>query len=136
MTKICSKCKKKKSLKEFSFKEKRKDRKQSYCKSCQREYSKQHYKNNKGYYKQRNLKKRKEINEWFKKYKDKLKCPCGENRNPCLDFHHPDGRRDKTIPEFVNNMCSIETIEKELETCEVLCANCHRWLHWGEKEGE
>jgi len=45
-----------------------------------------------------------------------------------LEFHH----RDETSKEFaISNSYSVswETIQKELDKCDMLCANCHRELH-------
>lgn len=75
---------------------------------------------------------RKEIKLWFEDFKKNLKCSiCGENHPATLDFHH----RDRKSKEFGINLIvhsghSKEKILKELEKCEVLCANCHRKLHY------
>ena len=42
-TKICSKCKVKKSLSEFGNRSKTKDKKQYYCRECQNAYMRQLY---------------------------------------------------------------------------------------------
>jgi hypothetical protein len=46
-----------------------------------------------------------------------------------LDFHHTDPtQKDFNISE--NGHCrSWESVEKELNKCELLCANCHREEH-------
>ncbi len=49
---------------------------------------------------------------------------CGERDLVVLDFHH----RDKSTKEFdVGNKrsASWETIQSEIDKCDVLCANCH-----------
>ena len=56
-------------------------------------------------------------------------CVCGEARIPCLDYHHKDPK-DKGYN--VNDMIkshSLESIDREINKCMVLCANCHRLLH-------
>ena len=60
--------------------------------------------------------------------KQKRKCSvCGESRTICLDFHHRDpAEKTKQISVLVNSQASIERIQKEIEKCDVLCANCHR----------
>lgn len=50
---------------------------------------------------------------------------CGENDPVVLEFDH---MRDKlkTISDMIRQSYSIEKIEKEMQKCEVRCANCHR----------
>ena len=69
---------------------------------------------------------------------------CGYNKNPkALEFNHIDpstkyrDRNGKTIDisrmalasgkdSLVKSRYSMKTILKEIEKCEILCANCHR----------
>ena len=73
---------------------------------------------------------RKTHNELLNKYKAKYGCvKCGERRFYLLDFHHtdPDGK-DFSISD--KSRCSLETMMKEIEKCDILCANCHREWHY------
>jgi len=73
---------------------------------------------------------RKEIKKWFIEYKSGLKCnKCGENHPAALDFHHK-GDKDKGINFMTHWGYSIVRIKKEMSKCMVLCANCHRKLHY------
>jgi len=69
--------------------------------------------------------------EWFKSLKTTLKCKiCGEDRVPCLDFHHRDfSEKDMNISRYISSW-KIERILKEIAKCDILCSNCHRILHW------
>ncbi len=60
--KICSKCEVEKDIEEFSWDNKAKGYRQSWCKSCMNEYKKQWYQDNKDY-----------CDEYSKKYKEKNK---------------------------------------------------------------
>jgi len=72
-----------------------------------------------------------EIRIWFQKYKEFLKCSiCGENHPATIDFHHKIGKKENGISKMVADGYSIDRIEKELEKCAVLCANCHRKVHF------
>jgi hypothetical protein len=75
---------------------------------------------------------RKEIREWFDSYKTTLKCSeCDESDFECLDFHHKEvDRKINAISNMVGIGYSKENILAEVEKCEVLCANCHRKLHY------
>lgn len=62
-------------------------------------------------------------------YKGK-KCEiCGYDKCiNALEFHHIDGSKDFAISD--GKIRSWERIKKELEKCQLLCANCHREQHW------
>jgi hypothetical protein len=56
---------------------------------------------------------------------------CGYNRNmSALEFHHrdPSGKDGGLDSRLLANR-SIEYITKEVEKCDLLCANCHRETH-------
>lgn len=76
------------------------------------------------------LKKREE----YRKFKEGLKCiRCGEDHIACLDFHHRDpSEKDGTVSSIARNN-STKKVLLEIEKCDILCANCHRKLHyeWG-----
>lgn len=79
---------------------------------------------------------KRKIWDWFKQYKSQKKCEfCDENHSSCLDFHHKDPKEKCfNITEAVRSGRSVKKIEKEIQKCIVLCANCHRKLHWPEQE--
>lgn len=53
---------------------------------------------------------------------------CGEKRIECLDFHHKD-RKTKSFNIGLNwDSVSRERLEAEVAKCQVLCANCHRFI--------
>ena len=54
---------------------------------------------------------------------------CQEKLPPyCLDFHH---LHDKKCRIVEINLCSHVLLIAELAKCVVVCANCHRKIHWG-----
>ncbi len=72
--------------------------------------------------------------EWVKEFKKKCKCQCGESHIATLDFHHIDPmKKEFQITNVVHRGWSIPKIKKEVEKCIVMCANCHRKLHWNIK---
>ena len=92
-------------------------------------YQRYYYKNREKE-KQRTKSRRRELKEWFKQYKKKLKClKCGEEHPACLDFHHED-EKEAGVTELVSRRnTSKERIKQEIKKCKVLCANCHRKEH-------
>lgn len=71
--------------------------------------------------------------EWFNSLKLGLKCKqCGQDHPATLDFHHEDpNQKNFNLSCFMN--MSKSSILTEIKKCSVLCANCHRILHWNEK---
>jgi len=66
----------------------------------------------------------------FTEIKSKLKCNrCGENHSACLEFHHKDPSTKEALVSDMAAKSSTKRILKEIEKCEVLCANCHRKEH-------
>lgn len=80
--------------------------------------------------KKRNIKRR-----WFDEMKKNLKCKeCGEKRSWVLDFHHRDPKtKDGTISQLLRKS-NIGAVKEEIKKCDVLCANCHRDLHYQEQK--
>jgi hypothetical protein len=104
-------------------------------KEWQKSYQKQRYEKDKAYRRERN-----EINvakkrEWFTNLVSQLSCEeCGFSHPGALDFHHIDPTlKDRAISQMVYHKCSESKILKEISKCKVLCANCHRILHWKER---
>ena len=73
--------------------------------------------------------------EWWTEYRRTLSCSkCGEGHIATIDFHHPDSIKKKAdIRILFDRGVSIKRIEREIEKCIVLCSNCHRKLHWEER---
>lgn len=51
---------------------------------------------------------------------------CGESNPLVLEFDHVRGKKRFSISSVMNSTYRIETIQKEIDKCEVRCANCHR----------
>ena len=59
---------------------------------------------------------------------------CGEKYPACLDFHHRNGKADKLGHIGLIRRFGLDRLRAELAKCDVLCANCHRKLHWEERQ--
>jgi hypothetical protein len=133
MEKICSRCKKSKSVLEFSLKHTSSDGRNSRCKECVRYYAKRHYRKHRQYYIDKSAKRRREVVELIRRVKEDSHCAvCGEGEVSCLDFHHTDPlKKDVDIGRVPPRGWSNEKVLREIEGCVVLCSNCHRKLHAG-----
>lgn len=129
MTKKCSVCKIEKDENEFYIRRTAKNVRSSWCKLCMNEYDKERWKRNKDTISKRKKiekKKRTEINtknifEYLKKHS----CiDCGESDPIVLEFDHIEDK--KYSISVMHDQFSWKTILKEIEKCEVRCANCHR----------
>jgi hypothetical protein len=72
-------------------------------------------------------------------YKLTLHCSqCPENHPACLEFHHDgeNGEKEFDIGNAANLGYSIKKIFEEIKKCIVLCANCHKKLHYNESHNE
>jgi hypothetical protein len=96
-----------------------------------RECRRKWYANNKSSEKAHVKKRKIEIRNWFQKYKSSLKCSkCMESHPSTIDFHHNSRNKENNISKMVADGYSIERIKKEFGKCDVLCANCHRKVHF------
>lgn len=120
--KTCATCEQELSLDSFS---KKGSGTQSKCKNCNREYQRNHYKENKNRYLESN---------YCYKNKNKERWRAIKEANPCADcggyFHHFqmdfDHIGDKNYSISSMSSMSWDKIEKEIYLCDIVCANCHR----------
>lgn len=126
--KFCPKCKEDKE--ETHFSSRGGGKLTSYCKTCQRTYSNNHYienkdKHNKKRY-QRTKVVRKEHAAKIKALKDNQSCTdCGvPYPHYVLEFDHLSDKV-ANISEMAGK-CSWIKIQKEIDKCELVCSNCHR----------
>lgn len=66
----------------------------------------------------------------------KAGCACGEKHIACLEFHHKDRTQKEGNLAYAFRSWSDERLAKEIEKCVVICSNCHRKLHWRERNGD
>lgn len=78
---------------------------------------------------------KKRLRSWFEEYKKTLKCSrCPEDHPACLDFHHLDSNEKlDCVSNIEGRGWGLKKLMEEINKCVVLCANCHRKLHWKEK---
>lgn len=100
-------------------------------KECRRKF----YLNHKTQEKARSAKARDKQKALLREFVDLVKsiseCKCGQNHIATLHFHHRDpSKKEDTIGRIVNKGCSLKTLIKEMNKCDILCANCHAIYHY------
>ena len=131
--KICSKCNEDKSVEDFYFKNKKLNKRNNRCKVCCEgsRRSKEHYKKYKDEYKVRNkARKVRLLNEntahLLEYLKDHHCVDCGESNPIVMEFDHLDPTEKKFgISNMMRDYIWVQIL-KEVDKCEVVCANCHR----------
>lgn len=128
--KRCYKCDTEKALSEFSINENKSDGLNLECKDCQKKYFADYYAKNKEKHCKRVRKVIDNKKAAVAKYKKDKGCNrCGYNEHSAaLQFHHLNpNEKDFTIAGSWS--LPLDEIFKEINKCEVLCANCHSIEH-------
>lgn len=123
MKKKCSKCKNEFDLSCFSSRGNGK--KSYYCKECRKVIRKADYEKHKLYYILNAKEVKSARRNFVREAKNKPCTDCGKTYPYyVMDFDH---LRDKNFN--VNSQATnkgFETLQKEIDKCEVVCSNCHR----------
>ena len=132
MHKSCTKCNTTKPVTEFNYREKKKGTYQSHCRDCTKGYLKKHYRANEKYYRDKARYHTRRYEKIARRtiYELKLSNPCvecGEGDPRVLDFDHIISEdKSHNVANMVKNGYSVKSILKEVEKCQILCANCHQ----------
>ena len=130
--KLCSKCNTEKEISMFGKGSGTRDGYAPWCRECRSIYNYNWRKNNKGYHKNRTYNRSK----WLQDIKKTLECiQCSENHPAALVFHHRNPENKEFSIAWGQSRYSREIVEREIEKCDVYCANCHNILHWEMKNG-
>lgn len=123
--KRCIRCEEDKPPEEFGWKNKAALIRAGYCRECNKEYQRKHYRKNKEIYSQRAKDYRHTAKKKLFEYMlDKSCVDCGESRRATLQFDHVRGKKEYAIAAMVFNYKWENTI-KEIAKCDIRCANCH-----------
>lgn len=125
--KKCSACKESKELSLFYKNAKRPDGYQSYCKECNKLWVRNNYRQNKEYFVDRAQQQLDDNAKFVFEYLLGHPCvDCGESDPIVLEFDHVRGEKTLAISTMIQRKWATTSIEKEINKCEVRCANCHR----------
>jgi len=131
-TKICTKCKKELDVNDFFVSHKKTGRRHSICRYCQREYKLKWYHDNypkkKDHFNNRKKETAKKLQNKIIEYLSDKKCiTCSENDIVTFEFDHINPKEKVLeISKMIASGYSWESVLKEIEKCNILCANCHR----------
>ncbi len=126
-TKKCQRCKLHKPINQFCNDKTTKDKKSSRCSICRKEVCKIQYDKNR----EKRIKETIDYNKnkKIKLYEYLLENPCvvcGENDPIVLEFDHIDPKTKTKNISWAITKWSWKRVLKEIEKCQVLCANCHK----------
>jgi len=70
--------------------------------------------------------------ERFRRWKAQQRCQrCPENHPACLEFHRRDpSKKDMNVSQLWRLGYAWERLMQEVAKCDILCANCHKKLHF------
>ncbi|MFB1064429.1 homing endonuclease associated repeat-containing protein [Natrinema sp. H-ect4] len=90
-----------------------------------------HYRNTE-WNRERTLHRRSRLRSWVNDQKRERGCSqCGVDTVACLDFHHIDETaKQMAVGRMITFGYGKDALRDEIEKCDVLCANCHRKLHY------
>jgi hypothetical protein len=76
--------------------------------------------------------------DYINSIKKRSKCSkCPIDNYVVLDFHHRDPKmKEISACDMVTNKYSIARIDAELAKCDIVCANCHRIIHYELGQGK
>lgn len=127
-------CKDVKTLEMFSKNRKKKDGLNTHCKICHTSYWKKNYQENKEHILDQRKEYQKEWYKFFNDLKDNKECVDCKNKFPyfVLQWDHLENK-EFAISEGVRMTKMKSLILKEIEKCELVCANCHAFRTYNRK---
>jgi len=124
--KTCSRCRLVKPLAEFNFKRRLEGIRHPYCRDCGKELTRSHYRRRKRLYLDRNSRAYAERREIVRQAKARPCADCGvQYPYYVMDFDHRDGATKQFSLHAVTQVTKWAVL-REIEKCDVVCANCHR----------
>ena len=106
--------------------------KRPICRSCKQSYDREYHRCRSEQKKKDKVRKQrnriKDLLRWVGEIKKKAGCTdCGITDYRVLDFDHlPEYFKNANVSDLARQGRSKDVIQKEINKCEVVCANCHR----------
>ena len=133
--KVCTKCRRLLPESAFPFKYKKLNLLHTHCNACQSPMRRASYEKRRDYYLGRISERQRELLVWLEELKSAAACSrCGFSHPAAIQFHHRNPlEKDVEISIAVRNGWGKTHLLRELEKCDILCANCHFILHWEQR---
>lgn len=137
MKKKCNKCSRELSTDRFHKNASNSDGLQRECKDCKKQTDSTFYQKNKEKYSKRARNRRK---NQYKQTKQKIveyltnrECAdCGNSDIRVLTFDHIQDKKHN-VTSMMHGGYTWKSIKKEIDKCEIRCANCHFIRHWPDR---
>jgi hypothetical protein len=125
----CGRCGEEKPVGDFAWRRIAKGQRDNYCRPCRSAYKKEHYAANKARYIERAAARKARLAALhaqllFEFFAEHPCVDCGETDPLVLEFDHR-GSKEFAISQALRNKNWPEIL-REIEKCDVRCANCHR----------
>ena len=134
--KFCNSCKETRSVNEFARNASKPDGLQAHCRPCKKKHDAAYYKANRQAQAERNRQRTVWLREQKKEYLRNHPCvDCGFTDIRALQFDHVRGNKKMAVGHMMRTY-SWDTILKEIEKCEVRCANYHSIVTHERRESE
>lgn len=99
----------------------------SYCKACHNEYQKSYYKQKPDSIRRSGRRRKDLIRQIIINAKTTPCCDCTKSYPYyVMDFDHVRETKTFNLSEAASKWRAIDTVEREIAKCDVVCANCHR----------
>lgn len=124
--KVCSRCKVKRPIEEFNFRNRSTGVRHRYCRECGKHFTRNHYKRNKSQYIARSMRSNIKRREYLQQLKSRPCADCGmQYPYYVMDFDH---REDEEKVFEMNRVAyvSMRALKQEIKKCDLVCSNCHR----------
>jgi len=126
----CTRCDTEKGEEEFSFRDKKKGTRRSWCKSCTKEYDANNFQRPERRQTVRENKERQILRNqaYVWSVLEGASCfDCGFSNPIALEFDHlPEHEKSAEVGNLIRVPASIEAIDIEIAKCEIVCSNCHK----------
>lgn len=124
------KCKNRKAISQFNYKNRGVGRRHARCKTCTRADVRSAYKKNREHYLkyriERNRMLRENFGRFIRSYLLEHPCiECGNSDPRVLHFDHVKGIKLANVSLLRAHGANLEYVKREIEKCVVRCANCH-----------